>query len=497
MMRIKINLILVLLWLSVNVNSQERLDTEKPYQVLSGTVSQDNFHTYLEVPFTLPEGVKRLTVKFSYDTRDEKTTIDLGVADPARFRGWSGGARNIFTLSEEDATAGYLPGTIILGKWNLWLGVPNIRKGVTAHYEAKIFIDTADTVTEFSDQPIRTSAGWYYGDLHMHSGNSDGKCLSVSGKEVNTPVFKVVETAAKKNLDFMALTDHNTFTQARYLRELQPYFDNMLLVPGQEITTFFGHANAFGLTKFVDFRMTDPTYRQAMNWMKDVNKSGGVISINHPGSPTGESCMGCGWEMKDIPANVVTAVEIINGGSGPAEGPLQGLNLWHQMLKLGRKVTAIGGSDNHRPDQPADKNGGIGFPTTAIYMDNLSVKSLLDGIRKGRVFVETEGNKDHLVDLWAISGKTECHMGTNMNVQPKDKVTWMVNVKAVTGCKVEFVVDGDVHPENTRAITTDNETLTIPWKADGKYHFVYVKVKNKEDKLVMVSNPLYFNLPTQ
>lgn len=48
---------------------------------------------------------------------------------------------------------------------------------------------------------------------------------------------------------------------------LQPAFDKILLVPGREITTFYGHANVFGLTDFIDFRMTSPSYEAAGNWM--------------------------------------------------------------------------------------------------------------------------------------------------------------------------------------------------------------------------------------
>ena len=40
------------------------------------------------------------------------------------------------------------------------------------------------------------------------------------------------------------------------MRELQPYFDRVLLIPGREMTTFYGHFNIFGVTQFIDFRVT-------------------------------------------------------------------------------------------------------------------------------------------------------------------------------------------------------------------------------------------------
>src|SRR5580692_11018070 len=80
------------------------------YVILKGKVERKDYHTYIERSFTLPDGVKRLRIEFSYNGKEQRTTIDIGLMDPARFRGWSGGARNAFTISVEDATPGYLPG---------------------------------------------------------------------------------------------------------------------------------------------------------------------------------------------------------------------------------------------------------------------------------------------------------------------------------------------------------------------------------------------------
>jgi hypothetical protein len=196
----------------------------QPYKILKGKVERKDYHTYIEKPFTLPAGVKRLRIEYSYTGKDQHTAIDIGLMDPVRFRGWSGGARTFFTISAEDATPGYLPGPLPGGQWKLLLGIPNIREGVVSEYEARIYIETKTGITEFSDKPIRPEAGWYRGDLHMHSGNSDGKCLSQLGKEVSCPVYRIVETATGKGLDFIALTEHNATSQADALRELQPAF---------------------------------------------------------------------------------------------------------------------------------------------------------------------------------------------------------------------------------------------------------------------------------
>ena len=73
----------------------------QPDVVLHGTVSGADNQTWRLVPFDVPAGTTRITVDFDYTTRDERTTIDLGVLGPDGFRGWSGG-NNGSTLEPPD-----------------------------------------------------------------------------------------------------------------------------------------------------------------------------------------------------------------------------------------------------------------------------------------------------------------------------------------------------------------------------------------------------------
>src|ERR1700726_3465072 len=107
-----------------------------PDVVLDGKVTGAQNQTYFEVPFHVPENIHRLSVDFHYTTREEHTTLDLGIADPERFRGQSGGNKDHFTLSETDATPSYRPGPIPAGTWKLLVSVPNIRPQVVAAYHA-------------------------------------------------------------------------------------------------------------------------------------------------------------------------------------------------------------------------------------------------------------------------------------------------------------------------------------------------------------------------
>ncbi len=475
---------------------QSKANSDIPDYVLKGEVTTENYQTYVEVPFEVPMDVKRLTIELSYSGKEQRTTIDLGLEDPKNFRGWSGGARNKITLSREEATPGYLPGELPSGTWKLLLGVPNIRKGIVSKYEASIYLEKEPAITAFFDKPINSQEGWYRGDLHMHTGNSDGKCLSQSGQKIPCPVYRTVEAAAERGLDFIAVTEHNATSHANALRELQPAFDKMLLVAGREVTTFYGHANAYGPTEFIDFKMSDSTSVQAKKWMDQVNNKGGIVSINHAGVPAGEACMGCGWQIEELPKGTVSAVEVINGGimreTGSAESPFQGWKQWYKMLNAGEYVTAIGGSDNHTAEAKKGIVGAIGYPTTVVFMKELSVKGMIDGIRSGRVFIDIEGHNDRYIAIFCTNGNEEAKMGEKLSINSKDKMQLTVSVDGAQGGSIECIVDGTLQPKMTQLIKKNKEIAKIDWQYVAGSKWIHVNVRDENGKLILVSNPIYF-----
>ncbi|MBU1377401.1 MAG: CehA/McbA family metallohydrolase [Alphaproteobacteria bacterium] len=372
---------------------------------LTGVMTGADHQTYREVPFKVPAGTTSVSVDFAYTGKDQKSVIDLGIRDPQRFRGWSGGNKATFTLTETWATPSYLPGPLPAGDWKLILGVPNLRKDGRAEYTAKITLDRSPVFHGFAAAPLKAGPGWYRGDLHMHTQHSDGSCASRTGKRVPCPLFKTLEAASARGLDFVAVTDHNTPAHFQDLAELQPYYDDLLLIPGREITTFHGHANVFGVTAPLDFQLGGPRAPDLNRIIDQVEAAKGLISLNHPGQPSGEVCMGCGWTAKTDFARI-PAIEAINGVN--ADGPLSGVPFWEARLNAGFPITAIGGSDNH--DAGLTGARGVGTPTTVVYAENLSQDAILDGVRKGRVFIDVQGTRDRLLDARLEAGKLVVHV---------------------------------------------------------------------------------------
>ncbi len=460
---------------------------------LHGKVTGADAQTYRELPFTVPAGVSRITVDFSYTDRDKHTSIDLGILDNERFRGWSGGNKSSFTLSETDATPSYLPGAIRAGTWKLLLGIPNIEQGVTSTYEAKIYFGhTGDVpaVSTFSTAPLRTGPAWYRGDLHMHDAHSDGSCLSQAGVSVPCPLYKTVETAAARHLDFIAISDHNATSQYNDERKLQPYFDQLLLLPAREITTFHGHANAFGTTDFIDFRLGSKSVPDVNTIVKEVNALHGLLSINHPGAPTGASCMGCGWTAAGTDYKLIGAIEIVNGGSltgRASDNRGSGIPFWQQRLNEGFRITGIGGSDNHEAVYPMDVRSAIGHPTTVIYASELSERAILDGLRSGDVFVDVEGTTDRGMEFSATSGAQTVPMGGTLKTADGETVHFKLKMLNLQGAHPEIVHD------ETNTMRFDESMTGFDYRSDGKRHWFRVNIRSMEGALLLVGNPIYLN----
>jgi hypothetical protein len=466
-----------------------------PDLVLHRTVSYADRQTYIELPFDVPEGITRVTIESSYTERDKHTTIDLGLFDGERFRGWSGGNKASFTLSETEATPSYLPGPIRPGRWKLILGVPNVRDGVRSEYTANIYFARAtDTpaVSTFSQTPLRTSLAWYRGDLHMHDAHSDGSCMSQTGRKVPCPLYRTVEGAARRGLDFIAISDHNTISHYDAMRELQPYFDNLLLIPAREITTFQGHANVYGTTEFIDFRLTSPYVPDINQLLKQVADLHGIFSINHPGLPSGESCMGCGWTIRNTDFSRVTAIEVVNGDL--REGPGSGIPLWQEQLNKGFRLTGLGGSDNHDADLSPDARSAVGRPTTVIHAQSLSERAILDAIREGHVFVDVEGTKDRILEFEAKTGTSMAAMGDAIKAPAEQQVHFEVRMIALPGASPEIIRDGQSVALVDKSVSSKiGDTRAFDYVSDGNRHWFRVNVRSADGSLLIVGNPIYVN----
>lgn len=485
-------LVLLLAWAGQPAHAAE---TEL---VLHGRLQADAHQSYRQLPFELPPGTGRITVEFDYTGRDQKTTIDLGLLDPQGLRGWSGGNKRLFTVSASDATPSYLPGTLPAGTWALLLGVPNIRPGSVSEYKARIRFTLASAPEQLPESlapVLKAEPGWYRGDLHMHTGHSDASCSSHRQQRVPCPLFMTAQHAVRAGLDFVAITDHNTSAHFHDIRGLQPFFDDVLLMTGMEVTTFQGHANVFGLQAGLDFRVGSNEVPDWNALLAETSRRGLLASINHPQLPSDERCMGCGWTPRQpVEMALMGAVEVVNGGD--ADTPVSGIGFWHRQLDAGYRLTGIGGSDNHDAGIEGTRLGAsrIGAPTTVVHAQALSQAGILQGLRAGRVFVDVQGTSHRHLDMHAKVGDRSACMGGDLSVAAGESVEIRLRIADAPGARVELWVDGQPSRLLEASVMVgEQQEFAFAWPGDGRRHWIRADVRGADGGLHLVGNPVTLN----
>lgn len=496
--------LIVFMALALTACSSTPAFTPMPPLVITGEITRADHQTYREIPFTPPPGTGRITIDFAYTGKDQKTVIDIGLRDPDGQRGWSGGNKSHIEIGGHAATPSYRPGPIQPGAWKLVLGIPNIRAGQTASYTATVTFGAADAAkapdaSSGALPPSSPRAGWLRGDFHMHTAHSDGSC-DIGGPRLPCPVSSTADAARDAGLDFVAITDHNTITQLADIRRLQPTYPKTLLIPGTEVTTFFGHANVIGNSDFVDFQLGSPRLPTLDKLFDEAAAQGAFVSVNHPGLPSGEICMGCGWMAKDTDWSRVTAIEVVNGSTlRTTGGDAGGIRFWNDLLKQGYRLTAIGGSDNHdATDRTGARQSPVGTPATVVF-GRLAPDAIIAGVKSGRVFVDVAGLPDARLDMQAFGGGGQAVMGGEIRLPGNGSALVDVMVMGLPpGSRVAMVGWNVTNTEPQPIAPMPRYPGYTPMHLSASLDpgatagYLRPEIRSANGELLLLGNPVYF-----
>ncbi|MFN7134815.1 MAG: CehA/McbA family metallohydrolase, partial [Myxococcales bacterium] len=263
----------------------------------------------------------------------------------------------------------------------------------------------------------------------------------------------IATLARSRGLDFVALSEHNTSSHLSLLASAQARHPELLFVPSVEFTTYKGHANGFGATAYVDHKLGIAGHSIAAV-QEAFAQQGALFTINHPVLDLGDSCIGCAWEHPPSASNVA-AVEIATGGwsQGGFLFTENAIAFWDRLCARGVHAAAVGGSDDHRAGTgTGPTHSPIGDPTTLVFAKDLSIASLIEGIRNGRTVVKLQGPGDPMVTLDA-EGRRE--RDTMVGEAFKLKVV----VTGGAGRQVRLVHNGKARPPV--AVDADPFTLEV------------------------------------
>ena len=448
---------------------------------LEGFVTpQDMRAAYVYVPFEVPAGARRIEVNYFYDNQvqgaqefNPGNNMDIGVFDVrgadflrGGFRGWSGGARSGFFIAPEAATPGYLRGPIQPGPWNIIFGLSKISDDVVRYrLNIDVDVDTAliddegpagdvpvpgEALLQRSSAPAGAADGgpgrWYRGDLHAHSEHSDG---------ANT-VEEIVNFVREAGLDFFALTDHNTISHWDELARLSNGGGSTLLIPGEEITMYGGHANVWGLDGWIDFRGSDDDRVAAL--VEEARARGSMFSVNHPDSPIP-------WLHEQVRG--YGAIEVWNAPWRYYNEPA--LLRWEGHLLRGERMVAVGGSDSHCiPPARMTQPNLPGEPCTWVFVRGpLTQQAVLDAVQRGNVFISESPQGPRLDMRVGVHGREEALPGDVLDVPEGTELEVRVRYHGPDGKKLRFFGRDGLYIEFVADREDYSAAFTLRAQGDG------------------------------
>jgi hypothetical protein len=426
---------------------------------------------YLYLPFEVPAGTTRVSARLEHDPGN---VIDLGLLDSSAtsfpseqgFRGWSGGARDRFFVAMDDATPGYLPGVMPQGNWRVILGLYRIRpEGCRYRVEIELDAEPRRLVPTAGRHPsFAVSPGWYPGDLQSHTHHSDAR----------GSLSDLVNAARARGLRFLAVTDHNTISHHRHLAEASNA--ELFLIPGEEVTTDHGHANVWGARDWVDFRITEPGHVDQV--VERAHALGGLVSINHP-KPGGPD-----WRY-----HVPSEVDCVEAWQAPWPARNEAsLEFYDRLLREGRHLVLVGGSDRHQPGWPDPDpiELQVGSPTTWLWLEELSVAACLAALKSGRVFV-SESPAGPRLEL-EVNGVA---MGGSLTMAAAQPGRVRVRVDAAEETELRLVTGSGEAAR--RRLSAGQRTEEIELELTAATGFVRSELWHaSEERVVALSNPVYY-----
>lgn len=454
---------------------------------IEGEVEPEEAKTYRYLPVDVAPGTTRVEVAYDWGDRDpllaqepqNQTVVDLGLWDADglsgadAFRGWGGSRQGVISrdmppvwVQADSADRGFTPGAVEPGTWHVELGFGNVNRGGGTWRVEVTCLDP-----EVGEEPVYEPVdadhvadpdpGWYHADFHMHGFHSapDGPTHE-----------EVVAHAREVGLDVLPITEYVTTVHQGTWGLVAAANADLLVLPGREVITYFGHANVLGETPdVVDYRH---------GWegvsLGDIQResvaAGALFQLNHPTifpDPVFTSfCRGCEFNLDDaIDPDLVTTVEVLTGPvevgadylGGPAgpgiENPFvqTAIDLYEGMLLDGHRVTPVSGSDAKDVD-------GHGSSATAVWAEELSRAGVFEALREGRTYVRTRGVADSpAIEVTATDGTDTVMLGGTLVAE---QATLTVRVTGGAGQALEVTRNGQ--PHLVLPIASDDETVTVP-----------------------------------
>jgi hypothetical protein len=163
------------------------------------------------------------------------------------------------------------------------------------------------------------------------------------------------------------------------------------------------------------------------------------------------------------------------------------LRVWHQLLRQGRRITAVGGSDSHASSQP------VGRPQTVVYAHGPATHDLVEGLRRGRCYMAESSVISLELNATRDSDTARAGPGETLVVAPGAAVTVTALVRGAPDASVAMISDGGCVG---RTKTDTSGTGELTWSAAGgqaRFARVEVRRRSRFPAMVAMSNPVWLS----
>jgi len=345
-------------------------------------------------------------------------------------------------------------------------------------------------------------------NIHMHTVYSDG----------TRKHSEIVQEALTSDLDVIITTDHNV-----WVTDLEGYYENeekrILLLVGEEVHDQAREPQKNHLLVLNNKRELAQFATNTQELLDAIKSDDGLAFIAHPIDPaapainegdlswvdwdvqgfTGLELWNAMTEMKSLIKTKLHAIYYVFNPKRVARGPFQKtINLWDELLRKGKRVVAIGGSDAHAFKHNLGPIERIVFPFT-FHFQGINTHLLLDSPLSGdlvadKVKIYKALAKGHAFIGYDLPASTR---GFRFSAHGKDRVVTMGDeVSAKFGVTFQIQL-----PFSTECrLLRDGQTVKT-WKKreicthitaePGVYRVeVYIDYKGRQRGWIF-SNPIY------
>ena len=222
---------------------------------------------------------------------------------------------------------------------------------------------------------------WYKGNLHTHTLNSDG----------DSSPLEVATWYREHGYQFLALTDHNIFTDPTGLNAILAAREKFVLIPAEELTDSYAkrpiHINGLNLAKEVQPLHGASVSETIQRDIDHIRAAGGLPSLNHPNFNWAVTAADMA-KVKNLRVfevfNGHPTVNNVGGGGSPS---LE--EMWDVLLTGGQQIYGIAVDDAHVFKQTGQEFSNPGRGWVVVRAESLTPANITRAIEDGRFYASS------------------------------------------------------------------------------------------------------------